>query len=514
MPLAMLGDERLARLVADGHERAFSALFARYHQQLYRYCHSMVRHEADAQDALQSTFTAALVALRRSQRDAPLRPWLFRIAHNESVSLLRRRRPGDELSEDMASLTPSVEDAAHDRVRLAQLVADLQMLPERQRGALVMRELGGLSHEDVSQALGISLGAAKQTVFEARKALQEFAEGRAMHCEEIQRTISDRDGRALRGRRVRAHLRDCSTCSAFATAIPERRTALMALSPALPALAASGLLARITGTGSLHHGGGGSLLAGATGKSMGIVVSAKTLATGAAIVATAAAGATGAVELATHSGSSPASTHLVRNPGHAGQSTGGATGSRGQHGSAAAGNARGRAAGRHGAGQALGHNARASASRGGKNGLTATRHSAGATTGNASTTGHAPASAGTKSNGTNPNAGGTNPNAHGGNPNAGGGNPNAGGGSTNAHGTNPNAGGTNPNAHGGNPNAGGGNLNVGSGSTNAHGGNPNAGGGNLNVGSGSTNAHGGNPNAGSGSTNAHGGNPNGAHSLS
>src|SRR5437879_4893639 len=91
--MALAGDERLARLAGSGDERAFAVLYDRYHQQLYRYCRSMLRNDADAQDALQSTMAGAFGALRRGQRDAPLRPWLFRIAHNESVSLIRRRRP-------------------------------------------------------------------------------------------------------------------------------------------------------------------------------------------------------------------------------------------------------------------------------------------------------------------------------------------------------------------------------------------------------------------------------------
>jgi RNA polymerase sigma-70 factor (ECF subfamily) len=57
-------DERLAWLVGRGSERAFAALYHRYHQQLYRYCRSMLRDDADAQDALQSTFTGAFAALR------------------------------------------------------------------------------------------------------------------------------------------------------------------------------------------------------------------------------------------------------------------------------------------------------------------------------------------------------------------------------------------------------------------------------------------------------------------
>ncbi|MEA2141199.1 MAG: hypothetical protein QOC91_1298, partial [Solirubrobacteraceae bacterium] len=90
LPGALLTDERLARLVARGSERAFQTIYERYHQQLYRYCRSLLRDGDDAYDALQSTLVSALAALQRGQRDAPLRPWLFRIAHNEASSQTRR----------------------------------------------------------------------------------------------------------------------------------------------------------------------------------------------------------------------------------------------------------------------------------------------------------------------------------------------------------------------------------------------------------------------------------------
>ncbi len=176
---ALLGDERLAWLVSAGHERAFAALYERYYQPLYRYSRSMLRHDADAQDALQSTMTNAFAALKQGRRDAPLRPWLFRIAHNEAVSVLRRRRPTEELPEDLAGSAASVTEHFEDRERFALLVADLLTLPERQRGALVMRELSGLSHEEIAIALGSSAGSVKQTIFEARRSLHNLAEGRA-----------------------------------------------------------------------------------------------------------------------------------------------------------------------------------------------------------------------------------------------------------------------------------------------------------------------------------------------
>src|SRR4051794_41879226 len=86
--LRLLGDARLFRLAADGDTRAFEVIYERHHQALYRYCRSIVGNPEDAADALQSTMASALRAIAGEQRPIPLRPWLFRIAHNESVSIL------------------------------------------------------------------------------------------------------------------------------------------------------------------------------------------------------------------------------------------------------------------------------------------------------------------------------------------------------------------------------------------------------------------------------------------
>lgn len=298
--LSLSGDERLAKLVGQGSEHAFAALYERYHERLYRYCRSMLHNDADAQDALQSTFVGAFAALGRGQRVAPMRPWLYQIAHNESVSILRRRRPDIVLAEAGETPTPSAEDQAGDRERLALLVADLGELSERQRGALVMRELGGLSHEDIALALGLTVAAAKSTIFEARRSLAEFAQGRAMACDQVCRTISDGSRLTLRGRKFRAHLRDCSSCAAFAAAISERPRGLRAIAPPLSVLAATGLLKRVLEAGSGQGGGGAGMAAGTTGKGVAVALSAKAIA-GAAIVATVVtATVTGALSHSTH----------------------------------------------------------------------------------------------------------------------------------------------------------------------------------------------------------------------
>jgi RNA polymerase sigma factor (sigma-70 family) len=319
--LGPVGDERLARLVAAGSERAFAALYERYHQQLYRYCRSILRSDADAQDALQSTLAAALAALQRGQRNAPLRPWLFRIAHNETISLLRRRRPALELSErEEPAAVGSTEERVDVRERLAQLVCDLQGLPERQRGALVMRELSGLSHEEIAIALGTSAGAAKQAIFDARQGLADQAEGRAMACEDVRRAISDGDRRVLRARRLRAHLRDCEGCAGFAAAIPARSSELRALAPPLAPVAAAGLLAQLTGAGTAHGGGGlGAVATAGAGKTVGATLAVKA-AVGVAVIAAATAGVANVLPRATHGRPATATSIRSATPGAAGPS--------------------------------------------------------------------------------------------------------------------------------------------------------------------------------------------------
>jgi RNA polymerase sigma factor (sigma-70 family) len=292
--LPRLGDERLARLVARGNSRAFAAVYDRYHQPLYRYCRSILRDDVDAQDALQSTFMRALAALKRDQRSAPLRPWLFRIAHNEAISVLRRRRRGEATVRDaLPAIVSSAEDQAGERARLAMLMGDLAALPERARSALVMRELSGLSHDEIAIALETTPGAAKQAIFEARRGLAECAEGREMACADVCREMSDGDRRVLRGRRVRAHLRDCAACAAFASALEARQSELRALVPALPAAASAVVLSRAMEAGVGGAGGaGGAAAVGAAGKTIGVAVTSKGFAT-ASLLATAAVSVSG-----------------------------------------------------------------------------------------------------------------------------------------------------------------------------------------------------------------------------
>ncbi len=285
-------DERITRRAAAGDERAFAAIFERYQERLYRYCLSLVGDPHDAQEALQNTMLKVLRALPGEERQIELRPWLYRIAHNESIELLRRRRPTESIEPETVASGAGLAEEAEQRQRLAALLADLGQLPERQRGALVMRELGGLDFEQIGAALGTSAATARQTLYEARLGLREIEAGREMRCEEVTRAISDGDGRVLRRRDIRAHLRSCPACRLFREEIAGRERDLAALMP-LPAVAVAAMLKGLLGGGASGAGAG---TGGAVGVGAAKTIAGSTLIKGAATVAAVAAIGLGAAD--------------------------------------------------------------------------------------------------------------------------------------------------------------------------------------------------------------------------
>ena len=283
---------RLSRRAKRGDEGAFEEIFRSHHQELYRYCLAILRDRDDAEDALQATMAAALRSLPGEERHVEIRPWLFRVAHNEAISLLRKRRasvPADAELVDRTAVSQEAELATRERLR--SLVADLGELPERQRSAIVMRELTGLSYGEIGAALSCSEGGARQAVYEARTSLRDREEGRAMECEHVRKAISARDGRRLRGRKLRAHLDGCDGCRGFAASISQRRLDFEALCPPLPAAAAGAMLAGMVGGSGGATAGGAAVAGGTAAAGTGLAASAAVKGASVAAAVALAAGA-------------------------------------------------------------------------------------------------------------------------------------------------------------------------------------------------------------------------------
>ena len=167
-------DRRLVSLVRNGYETAFEEIVRRYGKPLGRYAAAIVPSHR-AEDVTQDAFSKALLALRDTDKEIELRPWLYRIVRNTALNDLRDQpAPTAPLHENIDGVeTPP--QAAERREEIAELLRRLRALPDPQRAAIVMRELEGLSHEEIAAALGLTGGAARQAIYRARRALRDGA---------------------------------------------------------------------------------------------------------------------------------------------------------------------------------------------------------------------------------------------------------------------------------------------------------------------------------------------------
>ncbi len=164
-------DRRLVKLVRQGYESAFEEIVRRYRKPLDRFAAAIVGGRSE--DVTQDAFSKALLALRGTTTEIELKPWLYRIVRNTALNEIRDSPPPtEELGETIAGGRSAAVEAER-REEIGELMERLRALPEPQRAAIVMRELEGLSHEEIAAALGVSGGAARQAIYRARVALRD-----------------------------------------------------------------------------------------------------------------------------------------------------------------------------------------------------------------------------------------------------------------------------------------------------------------------------------------------------
>src|ERR687895_91032 len=167
-------DSRLVDLVRAGNDRAFEAIVLRYQRPLLRHCRRLLP-AGRAEDAVQQALLRALEAMRADERELQLEPWLHRIAHNAAIDSLRRMDSHwEELDDRMDGVEPT-HAAVERRARFNSVMSNMGELPERQRRALVLRELEGRSYDEIATTLGVTGDGVRQLLNRARNSMRAAA---------------------------------------------------------------------------------------------------------------------------------------------------------------------------------------------------------------------------------------------------------------------------------------------------------------------------------------------------
>ena len=178
-------------------------------------------------------------------------------ARRETLALDDVREP----SADGLALADEVELGED----LKDLLGDIARLPDDQRAALVLAELGDLSQQEIATILDVRTDKVKALIFQAREALAGWRQARAASCGEICEQLSTLKGSALRRAPIRRHLAICPACTAFEAEVKRQRVALSLVLPVIPSVALkhSVLAATLSaGPGAAAAGAGGVVAAG------------------------------------------------------------------------------------------------------------------------------------------------------------------------------------------------------------------------------------------------------------
>jgi len=173
-------DEALLELYAEGDPAAARALTLRLGPLAYRLAMRMLRDGAEAEDVAQEALLRLWkIAPEWRTGEAKVSTWLYRVVSNLATDRLRKRR-GSSLDDapDVADDSPSVLDEMMRRDRMAALDAALAELPERQRLAVTLRHIDGLSNPEIAEAMETGVEAVESLTARAKRALAKLLAGR------------------------------------------------------------------------------------------------------------------------------------------------------------------------------------------------------------------------------------------------------------------------------------------------------------------------------------------------
>ena len=177
-----MNEKELLLRMQGGDEAAFEALVRLYEKKIYTLCRRMCGNDEDAQDAAQEAFLSLWRSAKSFRGDASLSTWLYRLATNACIDLLRRnQRSGERVSLDDEETTFEIADTAPlpeqalERRETQKLISEgLAALPEEYRAILLLREAEGLSYTEIAEAMHMELGTVKSRISRGRMLLRNY----------------------------------------------------------------------------------------------------------------------------------------------------------------------------------------------------------------------------------------------------------------------------------------------------------------------------------------------------
>jgi RNA polymerase sigma factor (sigma-70 family) len=170
--------EPLIAALREGHRR-FLELVESVRPELHRYCARMTGSITEGEDIVQDTLARAYYALSEMEEIPPLRPWLFRIAHNRALDVLRRydRRMGEPLTDDLAAVDPvDPEETLAREEALRAAVSRFVKLPPLPRSCVILKDVLDHSLEEMAALLGQSIPAIKAALHRGRARLRALGD--------------------------------------------------------------------------------------------------------------------------------------------------------------------------------------------------------------------------------------------------------------------------------------------------------------------------------------------------
>ncbi|MDI1337628.1 MAG: sigma-70 family RNA polymerase sigma factor [Lacunisphaera sp.] len=178
-------DPDVLRRAQQGDETAFGVLMRTHYEPVFRLVYAIIRHEADARDVCQEVWLTVWKQLPAFRGEAKFTTWLHPIATRRAIDHLRKRRRwfdrflpfsvGDDAVESVPEpvTTDDARQQTEGRERTAQLKHALDSLPPKLRTVLALREVQGLSYEEIAQAAAIPAGTVMSRLYHARRLLAQ-----------------------------------------------------------------------------------------------------------------------------------------------------------------------------------------------------------------------------------------------------------------------------------------------------------------------------------------------------